>query len=161
MPLQENLGGEVGNWVLSGGGAFTVARVPMGTRHLWSVEGVVEAAEEVVGEELLCGAELVVGSAGWGKNRRRLLRVRCSQRKMMMGGIPLSSSLAGAVGRFLVQEGRGDEALLLVRSDSPEAARRWMPTVGEAAAAAEQSSEECVQTVGGRSAVGGSFLGDI
>jgi hypothetical protein len=34
MPLQENLGGEVGNWVLSGGGAFTVARVPMGTRHL-------------------------------------------------------------------------------------------------------------------------------
>jgi hypothetical protein len=41
-----------------------------------------------------------------------------------------------------MQEGHGDEALLLVWSDSLEVARwRWV-TAGEAVADAEQSSEE-------------------
>jgi hypothetical protein len=50
--------------------------------------------------------------------------------------------LAGAVGRFSVQEGRGGKALPLVRLDSSEVAHRRWVTVGEAAAGAKQSSEE-------------------
>jgi hypothetical protein len=38
-------------------------------------------AGEVFGEELLGGAELNAGSAGWGINRRRLPPARCSRRK--------------------------------------------------------------------------------
>jgi hypothetical protein len=46
------------------------------------------------------------------------------------------------VGKISVQDGRGDEALLLVRSDNSEAARRRLATVGKAVVAVEQSSEE-------------------
>jgi hypothetical protein len=60
---------------------------------------VVEVAKEVVEEELFCGAEVAAGSVGWGKSRG-------------------PASLTGAVGRLSVQEGRGDEALLLAWSDS-------------------------------------------
>jgi hypothetical protein len=38
-----------------------------------------------------------------------------------------------------VQEGRGDETLLLVRSDNSEAAHRWLAMVGEVAVGVEQS----------------------
>jgi hypothetical protein len=62
--------------------------------------------------------------------------------------------VARAAGRFLVQEGRGDEALPLVRSNNSEAA-------GEAAASVEQSNEERDRTVEERSRVGGSFLSDV
>jgi hypothetical protein len=41
-----------------------------------------------------------------------------------------------------VQEGRGDEALLLVRSENSEAARRRLATAGKAVVGVEQSSEE-------------------
>jgi hypothetical protein len=67
---------------------------------------VVEAAREVVGEELLGSAELTVALVGWGNNRRRLPPVRCSWRKTMTGESRYPASLAGAMGRFLVQEGR-------------------------------------------------------
>jgi hypothetical protein len=70
---------------------------------------VVEVAEEVVGEELFGGAELAAGLVGWGNNRRRLPPMRCSRMKMTAGESRCPESLAGAVGRFLVQEGRGDE----------------------------------------------------
>jgi hypothetical protein len=52
---------------------------------------VVKVTGEVVGEDLLSGVELVVGSAGWGNNQRRLLPVRCSQRKVTVGEIPWPS----------------------------------------------------------------------
>jgi hypothetical protein len=78
---------------------------------------VVEVVKEEVREELLGGAELAVGLTGWGKERRMLPSVRCSQRKTM-GKSRGPASLAGAMGRLLVQEGCGDEALLLVQSDS-------------------------------------------
>jgi hypothetical protein len=42
---------------------------------------VVEAAREVVREELLGGAELAGGSARWGNNQGRLSPARCSWRK--------------------------------------------------------------------------------
>jgi hypothetical protein len=85
---------------------------------------VVKAAGEVVGKELLDNTELTVGSAGWGNNRRRLPLASCSQRKMTAGESHCSASLADSVGRFLVQEGCGDRALLLVWSDSSEVAQR-------------------------------------
>jgi hypothetical protein len=74
--------------------------------------------EEEDGEELLGGAELVVGSVGWGNKRRRLPPVRCSWRKTTAEKTRGPASLAGAVGRILVQQERGDEALLLVQLDS-------------------------------------------
>jgi hypothetical protein len=49
---------------------------------------VVEEAREVVGEELLGTAELVVGSVGLGNNRRRLPLVGCSWRNMTAGEPP-------------------------------------------------------------------------
>jgi hypothetical protein len=69
---------------------------------------VVEAAREVVGEELLGGAELVVGSRN---NRRRLPPAGCSWWKTTMGNSRCPASLAGTACRFSVQEGHGDEAL--------------------------------------------------
>jgi hypothetical protein len=69
---------------------------------------VVKAAREVVGEELLGGAKLVVGS---GNNRRRLPPAGCSWRKTGAGNSRCSASLVGTTCRFSVQEGRGDEAL--------------------------------------------------
>jgi hypothetical protein len=51
--------------------------------------------------------------------------------------------LASAVGRLLVQEGRGDKALLLSQSDSLGAVHQRWAMVGEVVAGAEQSSEEC------------------
>jgi hypothetical protein len=63
---------------------------------------------EVVRDKLLGGVELAAGSARWGNNRRRLPLARFSQRKSH--GL---ASLVGAAGRLLVQEGHGDEALLL------------------------------------------------
>jgi hypothetical protein len=78
---------------------------------------VVEVVEEEVVEELLGGAELTMRSLGWGNKRRRLPPMRCSQRKMTAGKSHGPASLAGAAGGLLVQEGRGDEALLLVWSD--------------------------------------------
>jgi hypothetical protein len=49
---------------------------------------------------------------------------------------------------LLVQEGRGDGALLLARSDSSRVARRRWATAGEAVASVEQSSEERGRTMG-------------
>jgi hypothetical protein len=98
---------------------------------------VVEVVEEEVREELLGGAELAAGSTGWGNKRRRLLPARCSRRKMTTGKSCGPASLAGTTGRLLVQEGRGDEALLLARSDSSVR----LIDDGQAAAGAEQSSE--------------------
>jgi hypothetical protein len=46
------------------------------------------------------------------------------------------------MGRFSIQEGRGDEALRLVWSDNSEAAHRWLATTGEVAVSAEYSSKE-------------------
>jgi hypothetical protein len=81
---------------------------------------VVEAAGEVVGEELLGSVELAMGSAGWGNNRRRLPPVRCSHRKTTAGESHCPASLAGATGKLLVQEGRGDGVLThLLAKDSP------------------------------------------
>jgi hypothetical protein len=48
------------------------------------------------------------------------------------------------MGRFSVPEGRGDKALLLVRSDNKEATCQRLATAGKAAVDAEQSSEEAV-----------------
>jgi hypothetical protein len=122
---------------------------------------VVEAAEEEVGEELHGGVELGAGLAGWGNKQRWLSLTRCSQRKMMAGKSCGLASLAGAAGRPLVQEGRSDNALLLVWSDSSEAAHLQLEMANEATASAEQSSEEAGRTVEGRSKVGGGFLGDV
>jgi hypothetical protein len=101
---------------------------------------VVEAVGEVVGEELLSGTEL---AAGWGNNQRRLPPMRCSQRKTTTGESYFPASLAGAAGRFLVQEGCGDRALLLVRSDNSKVVHQRLEMAGEAVAGAEQSNEEC------------------
>jgi hypothetical protein len=79
---------------------------------------VVEAVREVVGEELLGGAKLATGSARWGNNQRRLPPAWCSRRKTTAGKSHGPTSLAGVAGRLLVQEGHGDEALLLAQSDS-------------------------------------------
>jgi hypothetical protein len=79
---------------------------------------VVEVAEEVVGEELLSGAELAAGSVGSGDNRSKMPLVRHSRRKTTAGKSCGPASLAGAAGRLLVQEGHCDEALLLAQSDS-------------------------------------------
>jgi hypothetical protein len=161
MPLQENLGGEVEKGVLTRRGASTAARVPTGRRRQREAEGVVEVAEEVVGEEHLGGAELAAGSAVWGNNRSELPPVRRSWRKTMAGKSRGPASLAGAAGRLLVQVGRGDEALLLAWSDSSErlvgdGKRRAMqrPTRSSAAdSAAEQGRRK-----GG---VGHGFLCDM
>jgi hypothetical protein len=75
---------------------------------------VVRAAEEVVGEGLLGDTELVVGSAGSGNNWRRLLPVGCSRRKTTVGELPLPGFSSQCLDRFSVQEGGGDEALLLL-----------------------------------------------
>jgi hypothetical protein len=93
---------------------------------------VVEVVEEGVGEELFGGAELAVGSTRWGNKPRRLSSGRCSRRKTTVGMSCGPASLAGAAGRLSVQEGRGDEAFLVVR------ARNNI----EAAAGTEQSNEE-------------------
>jgi hypothetical protein len=74
---------------------------------------VVEVAEKVVGEELIGGAELVAGSVGWGNNQSGLPPVRHSRRKMTTGKSRGPASQAGAAVMLLVQEGRGDEVLLL------------------------------------------------
>jgi hypothetical protein len=96
----------------------------------------------------LGGTELVVGSAGWGNNRRRMPPARCSRRRAA-GESRCPASLADAAGRLLVQEGRGDKALLLVRSDSSEVGHRRRAMMGKAAAGADQSNEE-VELNGGR-----------
>jgi hypothetical protein len=62
---------------------------------------VVKVTGEVVGEDLLSGVELVVGSAGWGNNQRRLLPVRCSQRKVTVGEIPWPSFASWRCGQAL------------------------------------------------------------
>jgi hypothetical protein len=46
------------------------------------------------------------------------------------------------VSKFLVQEGHGDEVLLLVQSNNSEAAHQQLAMVGEAIVGAEQSSKE-------------------
>jgi hypothetical protein len=78
---------------------------------------VVVAAGEVVGEGLLGDTELVEGSVGSGNNWRRLLPVGCSRRKTTTGELPLPDFSSRRLDRFSVQEGSGDEALLLLRSD--------------------------------------------
>jgi hypothetical protein len=115
MPLQENLGGEAGKGVLTGGGDFATVCVPMWRRCQRRAEGVVEVVEEEVGEEVLGSAELAVGSMGWGNKRRWLLLVRCSWRRMMAGKTRGPASLAGAAGMLLLLERCDDEALLLSR----------------------------------------------
>jgi hypothetical protein len=72
----------------------------------------------VVREKLLGGAELAVGSAGLGNKQRRLPPAWSSRGKMTVGKSRGPASLASATGRLLVQKGRGNEALLLVQSDS-------------------------------------------
>jgi hypothetical protein len=62
---------------------------------------VVEAIIEVVGEELLGDAELVVGSMGSENNRRRLPPVGCSQRKTTVGELPLLSFVSRHGGQVL------------------------------------------------------------
>jgi hypothetical protein len=74
--------------------------------------------------------------------------MRCS-RSSATGESRCPASLAGATGRLLVQEGRGDKVLLLVRSDSSEVGHRRRVTMGKAAVGADQSSEE-VELNGGR-----------
>jgi hypothetical protein len=75
---------------------------------------VVGAVEEVVGEGLLGDTELVVGSVVSGNNWRRLLPVGCSRRKTTAGELPLPGFSSQCLDRFSVQEGSGDEALLLL-----------------------------------------------
>jgi hypothetical protein len=65
---------------------------------------VVEAAGEVVGEDLLGGKELMVGS---GNNRRRLPPVGCSQRKMTAGELLLPSFISRRHGQVLDTGGAG------------------------------------------------------
>jgi hypothetical protein len=62
---------------------------------------VVEAAREVVREELLGSTELVAGSAGWGNNRRRLPPVRCLQRRTTAGEIPWPGYASRCYGQAL------------------------------------------------------------
>jgi hypothetical protein len=69
--------------------------------------------------------------------------------------------LASAVGRLLVQEGRGDKALLLSQSDSlgrfisdGQWWVKWWPVRSRAARSAAEWWE-------GKSGVSGGFLGDI
>jgi hypothetical protein len=69
---------------------------------------VVEVVEDVVGDELLGGAELAVGSTGWGNDQSGLPLVRCLGRKTAVGKSRDLTSLAGVVGRLLSQEGRKD-----------------------------------------------------
>jgi hypothetical protein len=79
---------------------------------------VVEVGEEVVGEELLSGAELAARSVGWGNNQSELPLVWHSWWKTAAGKSCGPTSLAGAVGMLLALEGRKEEALLLAQSDS-------------------------------------------
>jgi hypothetical protein len=67
---------------------------------------VVGAAGEVVGEELLGGAELTTGSTERGNDRRRLPLARCSRRKMTVGGIRWPSL---ASRRYVQTHGAGGE----------------------------------------------------
>jgi hypothetical protein len=68
----------------------------------------------VVREGLLGDMELMAGS---GNNRRRLPPVGCSGRKTMAGELLLPGLASRHHGGFTVQEGCGDEALLLLRLD--------------------------------------------
>jgi hypothetical protein len=72
-----------------GGGKGCSPKESTGRRHRWGAEGVVEVAGEVVEEELLGGTELVKGSAGSGKNWRRLPLAGCSRRKLCDYFVPL------------------------------------------------------------------------
>jgi hypothetical protein len=56
---------------------------------------------EVVGEELLGGAELAARLAGSGNNWRRLPLVGCSQKKMTAGELPLPSFTSRRRGQVL------------------------------------------------------------
>jgi hypothetical protein len=103
---------------------------------------VVEAAREVVRDELFVDADLIVGLAGSGNNRRRLPPMGCLRRKTTAGELPLPGLVAGAVGRFLAQEGHGDGALLLVWSNNLEVTHRRLEMAGKVAINVEQSSEE-------------------
>jgi hypothetical protein len=80
--------------------------------------------------------------------------MRCSRRRAA-GESHCSASLAGAAGRLLVQEGRGDKALLLVWSDSSEVGHRWLATMGKAVVGADQSSEEVELNCGREERSGG------
>jgi hypothetical protein len=62
---------------------------------------VVEAVGDVVGEELLASAELVVGSAGLGNNWRRLPPAGCLQRKTTTGELPLPGFVSRRRGQVL------------------------------------------------------------
>jgi hypothetical protein len=53
MPLQEKLGGRSGKGCSPGGWAFAVVHAPTRRRSQRVAKGVLELAEEVVGEELL------------------------------------------------------------------------------------------------------------
>jgi hypothetical protein len=75
-------------------------------------------AEEGVGEELLGIAEVAPGSVGWGNNQSGPPPARRSRRKTTAGKSRGPASLACTAGRLLLEEGHGDEALLLARSNS-------------------------------------------
>jgi hypothetical protein len=79
---------------------------------------VVEAAGEVVGEELLRGAELTAGLVEWGTNSRRLPPVRCSRRKTA-GESCCLASLAVPTGRHLVQQVMTGEAAAGAEQEEP------------------------------------------
>jgi hypothetical protein len=117
--------------------------------------------EEVVGEELLGGAELAVGSAGWGNNGSGLLLTRRSQRKTMVGKSHRPASLVGTAGMLLVQEGHGDEAPLLAQSDGSGRLigneQRWVKQRSAWSRAARSAAE----WGRGESGVGDGFLGNV
>jgi hypothetical protein len=85
-------------------GVILWRRAWTGRRRWWGAGGVVEAAGEVVGEELLSDAELVIGSAGSQNNWRRLPPMACSRRKMTSWA--RSQCRRGSVTRWFFWSGR-------------------------------------------------------
>jgi hypothetical protein len=61
---------------------------------------------------------------------------------MVAGELLLPGFISSHHGQVLSAEGRGDEALLLVRSDNSEAAHRRLATLGELVVGVEKSNEE-------------------
>jgi hypothetical protein len=77
------------------------------------------------------------------------------------GGILFPGFASRRCRQVLGAGGCGDGLLLLVRLDNSKMVRWRLAMAGEAVAGAEQSNEECGQTVEGGSGVGGGFLGDV
>jgi hypothetical protein len=118
MPLQENLGREVGKGVLTRRGCFCSGARTDGKETLvrgWrSGRGGQRSGRG--------GAPGWRGACCWVSGVREQLEWAAAGEAIMEeddgGEIPWPASLAGAAGRLLVQEGRGNEALLLAWLDS-------------------------------------------